>query len=122
MNLRAMIERTAMTLATAAMLTACAGLPQTEEVMIPPPNLPPAGVTEVPPHPVSDGSLWVHGHSESPWIDLITRNLRDIVFVDVVETTRATSTADTDLERESAVDAAFQNLFGLEAEGRKAGP
>jgi flagellar L-ring protein precursor FlgH len=99
-----------------ALFAGCASLGGGEEVVIPEPTLPPAGITAVQPNPATEGSLWVHGVSENLWTDTTARRLHDIVFVDVVETANATTSADTDTSRDASLLYAIPNLLGFENE------
>lgn len=101
-------------LATLGLLTACARSPH--DAPIPAALRPPSGLTAAAPLEPTDGSLWTPRRRGSLWADTTARDLYDIVFINVRETSTASHTADTELERESTVRYGIPNLLGLENE------
>lgn len=113
--MRATLQQTLIPIAACG-LTACAWLRTEPPEPLPEPLLPPSGRVIAEPPAQSEGSLWVHGRSDSPWHDPVAGQVHDIVFVNVVEDATATQTAETELERSSALDYGILNLLGRENE------
>jgi flagellar L-ring protein precursor FlgH len=77
--------------------------------------VPPAEPVVGPPSPTTPGSLWIGG---TGYIDLVSdlraREVGDLVTIRIVESTRASQSAETDTSRDASVSGGIDNLFGLE--------
>ncbi|MBW2406693.1 MAG: flagellar basal body L-ring protein FlgH [Deltaproteobacteria bacterium] len=76
---------------------------------------------EMVPHPVSkpsvsdDGSLWqVHNSLNVMFMDTKSRNVGDIVTVEINESAKASNKANTETGRTSSLEAGIEKLFGIE--------
>ena len=76
---------------------------------------------EVVPHPISepsvsdDGSLWqVHNSLNVMFMDTKSRNVGDIVTVEIDESAKASNKANTETGRTSSLEAGIDQLFGVE--------
>ena len=76
---------------------------------------------EMVPHPVfkpsvsDDGSLWqVHNSLNVMFMDTKSRNVGDIVTVEINESAKASNKANTETGRTSSLEAGIEKLFGIE--------
>lgn len=83
----------------------CAHTPEPVPVAAPP-------TPELYPSAMPSGSLWRQGLGDV-YADRKARRLGDIVTVNIVEETSATQEASTDSTRDSGLDAAIKDVFGL---------
>jgi flagellar L-ring protein precursor FlgH len=113
--IRATLQMTLVPIAACG-LTACASLRSEPAEPLPEPLLPPSGRVIAEPPVQSEGSLWVHGRSDSLWHDPVASQVHDIVFVNIAEEATATQTAETQIERSADLDYGIPNLLGRENE------
>ncbi len=72
--------------------------------------------SEIPPEPRPEGSLYSDSLKVNLFSDLRARDVGDVITINVVETSKASKEAKTELARGNSVDAGITSFLGFESE------